>query len=448
VDSLLASATQVTTFRECKRKWFFKSVEKLDQGPGTIASRLGTETDNEQLQPYFKDGRDFDYTRESGYIAASALAFLPLPQLRGVEVQKRIELPSAQADRYPFSFGYLGYIDLWHPDSSVLPWLEGDFLELPPTPQKISGPIPLVIDFKTTSDFKWAKTRETLRTDVQANIYAMYALVSTGAPAVDLAWVYMRTRGARKAKRTHTRLYRDEVAAQYEAIDATGIELVETRMGTKSEAEGGPGGLALPPNPDACEMYGGCPYRAKCNLSPKEKLEFSQRLRLPLVKGNEVMPSTVDLLAGLRGRPGVAAAPTAPPPSPPPQPAQPEDIPPAFRSSQPYTGTYVDERGQPKAVTAATPPPALVVGAITVGINPPEKDLPPAPAVGVTQVAAPAPPAPVAEKPKRGRPAKAKEETPIEETQCAAPASDIPVPSDESVLASIRNIVRWVRAVR
>jgi hypothetical protein len=188
VDALLASASQVSAFRECKRKWYFNSVEKLDRGPPTIAARLGTETDNEQLQPYYRDGRPFDYTRESGYIAASALAFLPLPQLPGLEVQKRFELPSAQGERFKFAFGYLGFIDLWLPDSSALPWGEGDFMDLPPTPRRIEDPIPLVLDFKTTSDLKWAKDRKVLRTDVQANIYAMHALVTTRAPAVDLAW--------------------------------------------------------------------------------------------------------------------------------------------------------------------------------------------------------------------------------------------------------------------
>lgn len=353
-EEILVSATQISTWRDvCQRKWAFRSIEKIEQEQ-TKAAALGTEVDDTQLQPYFRDRREFDYSRESGYIAASILAYLPSPETPGLEVQKKFVLTSPSWERFPVPLGFLGYKDLWVPDSRALPGIE-------PHP---SGPIPAVVDFKTTSDFRWAKTAEDLRTDPQAQIYAMNALVETGAPAVDLVWLYMRTRGARASKRVHLRVHREEVAQEFAKLDAIACEIAEARMRVKSALE-------LPPNPDGCGAFGGCPYKSRCypDLSPIRIQEAYAALAAK--KEGDPMASTVDLLAGLRNKAGITPAPVAP---------------------------------VAVAPVAPSPPPLAVSPAPSV-INPPEKALPPAPPINV------APPAPApaeAEKPKRGRPAGSK----------------------------------------
>lgn len=147
----LFSASQIQLFRECPRKWAWKYIAKLPSPPNK-AAQLGIEVDEGQLQPFLRDGRPFDYTRESGYIAASGLGHLPPAQSPGLEVQRHFILPSRG------EYAFQGYIDLWLPDSSVVP-------DLP-------GGAPFVGDFKTTSDLKWAKSEEALRHDVQAMLYA------------------------------------------------------------------------------------------------------------------------------------------------------------------------------------------------------------------------------------------------------------------------------------
>lgn len=250
----LVSATQISSYGECKRKWALRSVAKVTTEEGT-SQRLGTEVDNEQLQPYLKDGRTFDYSRDSGYIAASALAFLPAPQAPGLEVQKHFVMPSPSWRTH--AFGYQGYIDLWLPDSSVMPDI----------PTSLGyGIIPCVSDFKTTSNLRYQKSPEVLGTDVQAMLYGTWAMFETKARVVDLAWIYMQTRGAKKAKRTYLRVLGQHVAEQFKRIDETACEMFDMR---KALEEGSvESALTAEPNWDHCDAYGGCAYRGLCG--PKE----------------------------------------------------------------------------------------------------------------------------------------------------------------------------------
>jgi len=236
--------------------------------------------DNEQLQPYLRDGRPFDFTRESGYIAASGIEWLPQPRIPGLEVQKHFVMPSpASGGR----FQYQGYMDLWLPDSGAMPGL--------------AGGVPFVGDFKTTSNLKWAKSEAVLKTDVQAMLYATYALYATRAREIDLTWIYFQTKGPRRSTRTHLRVHTDHVVEQFRGIENTALEMQAIR-----EADAAP--LELPPSPSQCEAYGGCPYRSRCNLSPAEHIiALSTKVN---------MSSLLDNLrakkAGASGAPGAGAA--------------------------------------------------------------------------------------------------------------------------------------------
>jgi hypothetical protein len=293
---ILVSATQINAKRTCDRQWALRTIAKVET-PKTKALEMGTEVDDTQLQPYLKLGREFDYTRESGYIAGSALEYLPKPKAPGLEIQKRFELGSLG----PTPFWYLGFMDLYAPAgaSSAVPGVAGD--------------LPLVLDFKTTSDFKWAKSEDPnhwnyLGKDVQANIYAMQALVETGAKGVDLVWLYMRTRGARKAKRVHLRVMADQVLEQFDSIEVTGGDIARTRIAAswaKTQEQQIEFAKSLPPTPDACGSFGGCPYRHICNLSPRDHLDYSKLLNG--VEFGEV-EGGMDLMASLQMRASEAPA--------------------------------------------------------------------------------------------------------------------------------------------
>ncbi len=293
--SLLLSTSQVSTKRECDRKYALEKIVGI-RSPSTPAQALGVETDDTQLQPYLRDGRVFDYTRESGYIAAAGLAFLPQPKHPGLEVQKHFVMPSPSG-----LFSWQGYLDLWLPGGGI------------PDGDQASGPyIPVVGDFKTTKAWTWMKGPEQLAVDPQAQLYATWAMWKTGARVIDLHWIYFLTSGARKARRTFLRVYSDDVYLQFQGLEKTGLEIVELRKAAPPEALGKEAlmafALSLPPTRSSCGNFGGCPHQALCNFGPVAPADhidsiFPKR-SLPIVETN-------DLFANLGARKAAADEPPA-----------------------------------------------------------------------------------------------------------------------------------------
>ncbi len=349
----LFSASQINKWRECQRKWGWRYIAHVPDPAGPAAA-LGTEVDDTQLQPYLREGRPLDFTRESGYIAAPGLTYLPLPQSHGLQVQKHFVLGSPTSK----DFGYQGYIDLWLPLGGLPEQYPGGVDETPPEHR-----YPVVCDFKTTSNFKYQKHARDLATDVQAQLYATWAMFETKARTIDLVWVYFATKKPYKAKRTHLRVVSDDVGDQFLAINSTAEEMWLARNTVTDPLE-------LPPNTDACESYGGCPYRHLCNLSPSQHIDAktAQHWAREEVSVSNTAGNGLSALARLRAAKAASA------------------------------GTPVQER-------ASDPPTPLVV-VEAVGINPPESLLPPAPPVGVVAN----PPPSTLEEPgkKRGRPAGSK----------------------------------------
>ena len=430
----LFSASQITSYRECPRKWAWRYIAgiKTDQDP---SARLGTEVDDEQIQPYLRDGRPFDYSKPaitkktktgkivhltpSGYVAESMRRFLPQPGT--VEIQHHFVLPSPTwiAPGVHVGFGFQGYADIWAKDSSALPGC--------------AGGVPGVGDTKTSTDIgQWAKTEKDLLVDPQAQLYALAAMYETGARTVDLDWIYGQTRDARKAKQVIVRVESPHVEEQFQAINATALEMWKAK-------KAGVNPLDLPAEVDACEAFNGCPYRAKCNLSPTQIRQAhaakAARYAKPqsfVVEGEHTM-SAQDMLAVLRAKKAAQAGQAAPsvpapaataapmqapaPPSSPPVPA-PANVAPPTSVTSPETGLPAQLPAwamEMKPFTGHVP--GLGGGAPPVGINPPDKNLPPAPPVNVA-------PAPAADAPaKRHRRTKAEMEA-----ARAAETADEPIP--------------------
>lgn len=304
-EPTLVSATQISNYRECKRKWAWRSIAKIETAQHPSAA-LGTEVHDEQLGPYLLEGRTFDFSRISGYIAASSLAYLPQPQTPGLEIELHFTMPSPSWRTH--NFAYQGYVDMFHRDSSVMP----DML----------GGVPLVSDFKTIGNLRYAKSESTLALDVQAMLYAAGAMWMTKATAVDLAWIYMQTKGAHKATRRHLRVLGDHVAEQFKRIDETAVEMFEARQRISDP-------LDLEPNTNMCEEYGGCPYRANCNLAPSVFVDADIAKDIERM---ETMAANPGFLANIKKRaeaakqdlqainPPEAALAATPPAPPPPKP--------------------------------------------------------------------------------------------------------------------------------
>lgn len=275
------SATQISTWEECERKWGWKYIAKIPSPPSASAA-LGSET-HAQLERYLTTGEAFDFTKASGEIAAAGLEHLPAPMTPGMEVEVEFAFKSPRT-----GITYMGFKDV----------------EL--APDATPDGVPCVIDHKTTSNIKlWAKTSEDLRTNVQAQLYAADTLRKlpdvTPETPVDLKWIYYQTKGARKAKVTHLRLLAREVAEQFDRIDAV-AEILRTNLDQVTDP------LQLRPNLGACSSYGGCPYQGNCNFSPQERLKS-------LMAGPTANPSS--LLDRLKANNAPSMPPAAAMPAPP-----------------------------------------------------------------------------------------------------------------------------------
>lgn len=195
-----------------------------------------------QLEKYLQGG-EFDYsteeTRRVSEIALSGCAHLPQPNTPGMFLEQHFafELPSTPG------LTYQGFIDVLLTDSAAVPDLEGG--------------VPAVMDHKSTSNFRYAKTKEDLKTDPQAVIYAYHAMTAFKAAAVDLKWVYYRTTGTNASKEVHLRVFSKDVVEEFQKINSTSQDMVAMYTAKVDP-------LSLPASLDACDAYGGCPYKRQC----------------------------------------------------------------------------------------------------------------------------------------------------------------------------------------
>lgn len=368
----VVSATYLSLYEDCPRKWGYRYLEGREGLPSRSAL-LGRQVDDMQVQPYLRDGRPLDFTLKfeeesvSGDIVAAGLHLLPEPNPSATvkyAVQQKMVFDSEISN----DFRYVGYADIFMPEGG-LPGAQGG--------------VPVIADVKTTGAWSYNKTPVTLGEDVQANIYAKYLfLAAPQVQAIDLGWIYFYTRKAYKAATTHRRLTRAENDATFAAIEKKAAKIVQLH---KSK----PKVLDLPANTSACEAYGGCPYKDICPRSPSQiidaeaagwlKQTYANQPKEKTTMANEPVVMTAPKLTGLaalKARADVAKGAATPAPAAPPPPA--------------------------KSAPAPAAPAML-------GVNPPESALPPAPAAGIAEVLPAAAPTETRPEPKKRGPKKTTE---------------------------------------
>lgn len=228
-----SSASQVSTFEDCARKWAFLKIEKIETPPNRFAA-FGLKSHG-YLEEWFTRAT-LPPAGKPGACARAILVHLPPPQTPGIDVEHEI---SIEIGGVPFK----GFIDVR--------MLKRD-------------PRPLVSDHKTTGNLKWALRPEDLPNDVQATIYALDTMDEAGVDAVDLQWTYA-TRDRARALPVLRTVTRDEIAPRIEKT-AESVQAMKTLFENQTPA------LDIPPNIGACEKYGGCPFQDRCNLTPREKM--------------------------------------------------------------------------------------------------------------------------------------------------------------------------------
>ena len=222
-------------------------------------------------------------------------------------------------------------------------------------------------DHKTTSDLRWQKTPEELKTDIAATLYAVdYFRDHPDENEVELRWVYYQTKNTKKSAVTRLRVIQTETWQQFLAIE----KIAETMAVAATKRA-----LDLPPTINHCSAYGGCPHQGRCNLSPFDKMRsyVEQNKLTALLKTKKngagaatppaTPPAAVPAAFGPGGRFAGMPAPPATPPAATPSAAAPNKLLTKMRGA----GAPAATPATPAATPAAAPGPGPTTpGAITL----------------------------------------------------------------------------------
>lgn len=233
------SASQIQTYLECPRKWGWQYVDGIKSPPNRYA-QFGLEL-HAYAEKYLRDFIAPNGLDPAGAALVAGIEHLPAPttlNTPGLEVEQEFQLTVS-------GIKYRGFIDATWPANE-----QG---------------IPVVLDHKSTSDLKWAKTEEELLENVQAMLYAKQTMHRHRTDRVELRWVYY-ARKRPQSKCVSLVVFQPHVDDQIRRINEVAREILEIKQDSGLTARD------LPPDVTACEAYGGCPHKDRCNLSPVERM--------------------------------------------------------------------------------------------------------------------------------------------------------------------------------
>ena len=257
------SASQFKTYSLCKRKWYIEKCTDAPRPEPSAAMLLGS-TVHELLEDYVSEGKEIPDTRE-GRIARTAIEYIPGGELH-VELALRMESIDPPL---------VGFIDLY---------------------DTMDPSCPIVIDYKTTSAWKWAKTEEQLGTDPQMIAYGKYALEDNPeANEVIVAHIQLKTKGAPESRLVSVELTREHVEEQWAKLVALATEMKQTSYLDSVEE--------VPPTLSACGAFGGCPFADTCAaLGAVEMNPFAGISEVGNKKPEERKETNMSRLQELRNR--------------------------------------------------------------------------------------------------------------------------------------------------
>lgn len=230
------SANQITTFRDCPRKWYFDKIVKVPR-TSTAATELGSAV-HEELEHYLKTGRAPSNT-PAGEIARSGLHLLPKQNEVYVELSIEEHLPIHDS---PVKI--VGFIDAIYPKERR------------------------ILDHKTSGNKKYTKSERELKKNVQMLLYAKaYIDHAPNAAFVELTHVYYGTK-SRWSKRVEARVTREHVEREWEGIKHTINDMIQTANAPTAQD--------APPHFDACGKFGGCPYQVQCYQASEHKPKHNE----------------------------------------------------------------------------------------------------------------------------------------------------------------------------
>jgi hypothetical protein len=229
------SASQVKDWEICERYWFHKSILRI-QVPTHPSAAHGSLI-HESLETYLTTGKIVPNEEQAAFVN---VAKPYLPPVGAALIEQEFRLPT-----YEGGPAWLGYIDV---------------LETQRVPVR-------VLDHKTTSQFRHAKTPNELANDTQMGAYAYYAFEAGHAKdLVEVSHLYLLTSTKTpKAMYVSALVSERDVRALWKKQIAT-VKQMAVAATVKDADE-------LYPNTNRCgNIFGrGCPFRSRCGLVPMQK---------------------------------------------------------------------------------------------------------------------------------------------------------------------------------
>ena len=226
-----ASASQISTFRDCPRKWWWNKIVGVPT-PSTPATELGSEV-HAVLETRLKTGEWPDRpsnVRASRWkqvlgIAQKEEPWLPGETIDAANIERAIEIAT---DVVPI----IGFID----------WLE-------PEQRRVS-------DHKTIGNMRYAKTEDELAEDLQGALYVVAAHRQYG---VQWPITFRHLQLPTKEGTAQTTQYEFEQEDAEALLDDAIADMREMqRLASETEPEG------VPAQKSSCRKYGGCPFVDRC----------------------------------------------------------------------------------------------------------------------------------------------------------------------------------------
>jgi RecB family exonuclease len=241
------SASQVTLFERCPRKWFWRYVEGI-KFPPSAAMLRGTD---------IHTGIERWLVHMLGPEKALAWTAMYIDAIKQAKHKGELVLPDPADENESFLVEepitietpglpkFIGFIDLL--------WLS-------------KKPLPRVLDTKTTSDLRYAKTPAELEKNIQLNAYAKWCHVEDLRGPLEIGHAYIEVR-KNPPKKALPRVRYVPVIRTEDQVEEVWQGILETVNDMQQLAYKLDSALDCEPNTAACDDYGGCEYRGHCGIS-------------------------------------------------------------------------------------------------------------------------------------------------------------------------------------
>lgn len=296
------SASQLSTYRDCPRKWWYNKVAGMPT-PTHPSAALGSAV-HETLEAWLiSDGETMDGSPEVMQIISAAIdsGTLPDPAVEGMEAEAKVELPGPMP--------ILGFAD-------VIDWATST-----------------IMDYKTTGNPRYALNEDGLRQSWQSIIYSAW-LLKQGASKVTFRHIYMTTRAPFKSWTVQVQWTPETIAEPLAHVHSVIREMIDAASITMD--------AHVEVNTSSCRKYGGCPFTDVCSKSKLEKekamnLADKIKARKVRIKQSFNPPDGVKQETVVKAQPAPEPAPKQSP-QPEPQAAAPRPYDGASRGSVLYVG--------------------------------------------------------------------------------------------------------------